>query len=391
MADERQFAPPAPPYPFVGRKRELEWLRERLGPRRRRIGESLSVVGEAGIGKTALVAEYLRRRSEELTPIWVNCSEWTRERPNFREIFDRRDDERRYRRDVTVIFDGADAVSERMLFEMYSAAVNWKMVERVVVTSRHEVELRGNEQLVVERMPELDVEALFREKLSLSDIDENSALRLIGAVNGNPEALSIVATMASSMSSEQLRRVLSGNLYDLNDAPAIEKRDLARAAKPVVISVSDNIIKRLKKEPKDVYKLTPRQYEELIADLLRDMGHEVTLTQATRDGGKDILASMKTEVGEFLCLVDAKKYREDRTIGVSMVRTLYGTLADYQASSAMLVTTSSYSKDARAMQEKHKYQLSLRDYTDVASWIQKYGNRNASEGATTMTRRLPGL
>jgi hypothetical protein len=40
----------------------------------------------------------------------------------------------------------------------------------------------------------------------------------------------------------------------------------------------------------------------------------------------------------------------------------------------MLVTTSTYSKEARAMQEHHKYQLSLRDYTDVASWIQKYGN-----------------
>jgi restriction endonuclease Mrr len=59
-----------------------------------------------------------------------------------------------------------------------------------------------------------------------------------------------------------------------------------------------------------------------------------------------------------------------------MVRTLYGTLADYQATSAMLVTTSTYSRDARAMQEKHKYQLSLRDYTDVASWIQKYGNQS---------------
>ncbi|MGH9561752.1 MAG: restriction endonuclease [Terracidiphilus sp.] len=71
----------------------------------------------------------------------------------------------------------------------------------------------------------------------------------------------------------------------------------------VVISVSEGIIKRLKKEPKDVYKHTPRQYAELIADLLREMGHDVTLTQAARDGGKDILASMKTEVGEFLCLV----------------------------------------------------------------------------------------
>jgi restriction system protein len=82
---------------------------------------------------------------------------------------------------------------------------------------------------------------------------------------------------------------------------------------------------------------------------------------------------MKTELGEFLCLVEAKHYREDRKIGVSLVRTLYGTLCDYQASSAMLVTTSSYSKDARTLQQKHKYELSLRDYTDVAKWIQRYG------------------
>lgn len=375
MADERQFAPPRPPHPFVGRQRELEWLSERLSPRRRRFGDAISVVGEPGIGKTALVAQFMERHSEELTPIWFNCAEWTQERPNFREIFGSRDIERSYRRGVTVVFDGADAIPQRLLVEFYSAAVNWKLVERVVVTSRNEVELRGIEQLVLPRLPEIDAEALLRETLSLSNIDENSALRIIGAVNGHPEALSIVAKMANSMSSEQLRRVLSGNLYDINDVPAGERRSLARAAKPVIISASEDIIRNLKKEPKDVHKLTPRQYEELIADLLRDMGHEVMLTKATRDGGKDILATMKTDIGEILCLVDAKKYREDRKIGVGMVRTLYGTLADYQASSAMLVTTSSYSKDAHAMQEKHKYQLSLKDYTDVASWIQKYGKR----------------
>ncbi len=377
MADEAQFTPPAPPSPFVGRKDELEWLSERLSERRLRpIGEAISLVGEAGIGKTALIAEYLQRHAEELTAVWINCNEWTEKRPDFGDIFDNRSFVRRYRRGVTVVLDGADTVAERRLSDLYAGAVNWKLVERVVVTSRNEVRLRGKEQLVVTRMPELDVEKLLRERISLSDLDDDAALRLIGAVNGHPQALSIVTAMAKSMSSDQLRRVLSGNLYDLQDVPPTGRRDLARAAKPIVISANDGIIEKLKKHPKDVYKLTPRQYEELIADLLRDMGHEVTLTQATRDGGKDILASMKTDVGEFLCLVDAKRYREDRKIGVSMVRTLYGTLADYQASSAMLVTTSSYSKDAKAMQEKHKYQLSLRDYADVASWIQKYGNRN---------------
>jgi len=375
MADERQFAAPRPPYPFVGRQRELEWLFDHLILRRRGFGDAISVVGEPGIGKTALVAEFIERNSDEPKPIWFNCVEWTQDRPNFREILDTREIERSYRRGVTVVFDGADAIPQRTLLDLYSAAVNRKAVERVVITSRNEVELRRVEQLLLPRLPEIDMEALLREKLSFSNVDENSVLRIISTVRGNPEALSIVAMMAGTMSSEQLRRVLAGNLYDINEVPAEERRNLARAAKPVIISASDDIIRRLKKEPKDVYNLTPRQYEELIAELLRDMGHEVMLTKATRDGGKDILATMKTDIGEILCLVDAKRYREDRTIGVGMVRTLYGTLADYQASSAMLVTTSSYSKDARAMQEKHKYQLSLKDYADVASWIQKYGKR----------------
>ena len=103
------------------------------------------------------------------------------------------------------------------------------------------------------------------------------------------------------------------------------------------------------------------------------MGYDVTLTKTTRDGGKDILASIKTEIGDLLCLVDAKHYRKDRKIGVSMVRTLYGTLCDYRATSGMLVTTTSFSNEACAMQRKHQYQLSLRDYTDVTSWIRHYG------------------
>ena len=36
MAEERLFESPSPPYPFIGRQRELEWLRERVGPRRAR-------------------------------------------------------------------------------------------------------------------------------------------------------------------------------------------------------------------------------------------------------------------------------------------------------------------------------------------------------------------
>jgi hypothetical protein len=72
--------------------------------------------------------------------------------------------------------------------------------------------------------------------------------------------------------------------------------------------------------------------------------------------------------------------------GVELVRTLYGTLLDYQANSAMMVTSSSFSKDAHEFQKKHKYQLSLRNYTDLTGWIQNYGSRPRPSGESAVTQ-----
>jgi len=101
-------------------------------------------------------------------------------------------------------------------------------------------------------------------------------------------------------------------------------------------------MERLRSEPQSVFELPPRKFEELVAELLSGLGSEVELTPPARDGGKDILACMSTPHGRLLCLVEAKRYRQDRIVGVVMVPQLYGTLIDADASSAMLVTTSSF-------------------------------------------------
>jgi restriction system protein len=131
----------------------------------------------------------------------------------------------------------------------------------------------------------------------------------------------------------------------------------------------------LKKQPRDVYGLPSRRFEELVAELLQNKGYSVQLTQETRDGGKDILAFFDTQIGSYLTLVEAKRYAARRPVRVLLVRTLYGTLADYQANSAMLVTTSRFSSDAREFQKNHKYQLSLKDYADVTDWIKDYRSK----------------
>jgi restriction system protein len=83
------------------------------------------------------------------------------------------------------------------------------------------------------------------------------------------------------MDPEQLRNVLAGHLYDLKDAGATEQRELITVAKPIIISANKAMIEGLKKQPKDIFNITPRQYEELMAELMHDMGYEFTLTPAT--------------------------------------------------------------------------------------------------------------
>jgi restriction endonuclease Mrr len=200
------------------------------------------------------------------------------------------------------------------------------------------------------------------------------------ASKGLPLALSVIAEFVKSEGSSRIREILRGYLYDITDEAG--SNEIASLA-PRIISVTDDLVDRLRKDPDAIYALSPRRFEELLADLLTDMGWDVQLTRATRDGGKDLLAYLNTEVGSFLCLVEAKRYRRDRRVGVDLVRNLYGTLCDSQANSGMLVTTSSFSRDAREFQSRHSYQLSLREYADVVRWIERYKRGARKSGDRT--------
>ena len=102
------------------------------------------------------------------------------------------------------------------------------------------------------------------------------------------------------------------------------------------------------------------------------------------EGGKDILAYLATEVGEILCLDEAKRYNPARKVGIDLVHTLYGTLYAYQANRAMLDTTSSFRPGAGAFQRKHQYQLSLKEYAHIAEWIQRHWKRRLRSVVSTL-------
>ncbi len=121
--------------------------------------------------------------------------------------------------------------------------------------------------------------------------------------------------------------------------------------------------------PERLYDLSPRKFEELIASLLEDLGFDVKLTQATRDGGSDIIAYIRNAVCEYLTLVECKKYAADHKVGVGIIREVSGVHHLKRASKSIIVTTSFFSKDAIKEAQAIEHQLQLKDYEDIKSWL----------------------
>lgn len=132
-----------------------------------------------------------------------------------------------------------------------------------------------------------------------------------------------------------------------------------------LIEVNKSLLSKIKENEQLIEKLTPREFEELVCEILDKNGLSVCLTKQTCDGGKDIIVCENKLIGNFLTYVECKKYRRDRPVSVSIVRELYGTVMADNVTAGLLVTTSYFSEDAEEFTKKVKNRMSLIDYNGL--------------------------
>lgn len=367
MTNEEQVGPL-----FVGRAEENRWLERHLLSRERR-HRPIFITGVGGVGKTSLIRAFLASRPSQGIVRWLDVYESPNPAIGLENFIENLYTERP-RGDVLVVLDGAEALTDQQISDATGRLFNLKAVRSVVFVSRRTPPPPGGSGADILELGPLGAAETVRLLKTLSpadlpsDILEDAAL----STGGHPLAASLLAKLLTQSPEQSPSDVIRGQLYELERAIRVPPTDIVSAAGPRIVIASAALVEALKNKPESIYELPPRKFEELIADLLTNMGWEVELTGATRDGGKDILAYLSTDLGRLLCLVEAKRYRRDRQVGVELVRSLYGTLYDHQANSAMLVTTSSFSADAREFQKKHQYHLALRDYADIIGWLHQY-------------------
>jgi hypothetical protein len=136
--------------------------------------------------------------------------------------------------------------------------------------------------------------------------------------------------------------------------------------------VNDELIKYLAQHPEKMHDMAPRKFEELVASIFRAKGYTVELTPATRDGGFDMRAFHRNDVGIFLTLIECKRYLPERRVSVEVVRGLYGVTVNEKATTGLIVTTSSFTRDAKSFQDQNKYRVQLADQADLQVWLRDH-------------------
>lgn len=361
---------------LVGRGRFLRLLERFLQDR-----PAVAIVGPPGVGKTSIALEYASLNVDRFPNIihvgaGGTATEGTGKSP------------------AMLIFDDMENWGERTtkLNETRARVISGNGGRALFVGTRRS-------QWLSRRIPSLELAPLSQAKVkqlisnrasrygsarygeTTYPLDEVDSRAVWKASGGNPRrALQLL---------EALNRDLVGP-GDLADAvgpfsqpgilgPNGRAVDPGNAAAVPVIQLTNvvnlELIAKLDGNPELLYGLHPRGFEELVAELLKQKGYGITLTPTSRDGGKDIYAARKDDIGSFLYLVECKRYAPDRPVGVHLVRALYGTVQAEKATAGILATTSYFTSDAVAFQGSVRNQLSLQDYIGVQAWIRDVAKR----------------
>lgn len=131
----------------------------------------------------------------------------------------------------------------------------------------------------------------------------------------------------------------------------------------------------LRRNPRAVFELSPRRFEELIASIFRNNGFSVELTPATRDGGMDIIAVERSALtGSSVHLIECKRYHPSKSVGIGVVQRLLGTVTERRATKGIVVATSFFTRDAIRVAEETRHVIALNDYKAIVGWLSSHGD-----------------
>jgi CheY-like chemotaxis protein len=147
-----------------------------------------------------------------------------------------------------------------------------------------------------------------------------------------------------------------------------------KAVEPRLVTVQSALLDMLG-DPADAMRMTPGQFEQLVAELLQRIGFTVLWIPGGNDQGIDIVA--KSDTDDFL--IDVKRY--SKPVEVDLVRMVYGvaSAAGPSRRNAIthggIITSSRFTKGALDFQKSVRVRPLLRDREWLIEQLRRYAPR----------------
>lgn len=360
---------------FVGRQKELNELRSAFHEGVR----GVVVVGPAGSGKTSLARVFADRFKDEfLGGVSTANASWA-ESPD--DLLRRVLKGRPATEPRLVVLDDAEAFDEAGVRQLQDALRQDPHL-RLLLTSRRSLPLdHGFRRVSLGGLNRAEFEELLRLRNAFEHdrFDEKLVEQLFRVAGGNAllADLAVVAVREGVVGSwkelfDHLRTFRVPGILGPDGRPIDAESEEYRRVVVDVSSTNEEILRLLKNEPDLVWKLPPRKFEEIVAEILDRQGYQIELTPASGDGGFDIYAARKDGLGRFLYLVECKRYVPPNKVGVEIVRSLYGVIQTQRATAGAIVTTSFFTRGAKELQRQVQHQMHLHDYLILQKWIKDF-------------------
>jgi Holliday junction resolvase-like predicted endonuclease len=121
-------------------------------------------------------------------------------------------------------------------------------------------------------------------------------------------------------------------------------------------------------DPEYFDSMPPREFEELVIDLLQKNGFEVDQPQQPIQYGIDVV--LKSRRDDSMIVVEMKKFSRQSRVSIKDVMALFGAATLYKADKAALITSSSFTvaalEMAKSSKEPRLYLLTMEDLLQTA-------------------------
>lgn len=173
----------------------------------------------------------------------------------------------------------------------------------------------------------------------------------------------VLAAVEPAACLKRLNALVSPNPFDMEAVEPFIAFDLKRFR----FTDDIDVVAGLDSRP-NLLKLSPTEFEHLVRQLFVAMGAEAWTTVPSKDGGVDAVATSKNLFFGGVCLIQAKRYIG--LVGLESVHALTGVMADHNATTGVLVTTSWFGRTSEQFANRNR--ITLVNGAELKQLIKEY-------------------